>query len=128
MGNPNRVEALTPVPARKGLFTGTICESQDNAPVTSGSKLSVGTFSVEKGKLAPAVPRPMPPPAVFSRSVSEPNVIARHFNVQTVLQGQFNGVLQADLELSVMNELFNSWGICKTGRRNIHSGIRRNQV
>src|ERR1700752_3367552 len=61
---PLRPVVVGPTPDKNGLFTGTICESIDKVPETSGSKLSVGTLGVEKGKLAPAVPRPTPPPAV----------------------------------------------------------------
>src|ERR1700746_134034 len=67
---PVSPEVEVPVPDKNGLFTGTTCESIDTVPETSGSKLNVGTLAVEKGKLAPAVPRPTPPPAVAKRSVS----------------------------------------------------------
>src|SRR5262244_1222315 len=62
--------ARVPVPEMNGLFTGTICESIETVPVTAGSKLNDGTLACEKGRLAPAVPRPKPPAAVFSKSVS----------------------------------------------------------
>src|SRR5579862_2599756 len=70
MPKPASPVVVVPTPDKNGLLIGTTCESIDTVPVTSGSKPSAGTLAVEKGKLAPAVPRPTPPPAVASRSVS----------------------------------------------------------